>query len=241
MTQKYPNDCPQAFTENWWIRDEKQELDHGRLLWAFVPHVDQVPMALVPKGRTQATEHHLVDCEVVPAHSNNIFQRSSLPVAAIPCHKGEVRTVYRSKVRPVLLIVPPCEEVPKTLMSSKPKRLTKATALVAPFFGRDEGTGKRAGFSEAFVNRVKHCEYPRFIWDKLPIDGAEESILRLDHLLPMSTLEVAFKKTPWKLSEEAFFIVKEWFEWYYLNRLPERKDSMLPVIRIELLDQNETP
>lgn len=240
MTQTYPHDCPQAYMlGDWWISDKEDKLDQGRLLWAFVPHVDQVPMALVPKGRTQATEHRLVDCDIVPAHTDNIFQRSRLPVAAIPCHKGEVRTVYRSKVRPVLLIVPPYEDVPRSMMANKPRRLTKATALVAPFLGRDEGTGTRSGYPQSFVDRVKHCEYPRFIWDKLPIGGSKESIMRLDHLLPMSTLDVAYETTPWKLSEEALFVVMEWFEWYYTGSLPDNEDSYLAIIRAELLNQYE--
>lgn len=124
-------------------------------------------------------------------------------------------------------------------MASKPRRLTKATALVAPFIGRDEGTGKRSGYPQPFVDRVRHCEYPRFIWDMLPVGSSQESILRLDHLLPMSTLDVAFDKTPWKLSEESLFVVMEWFEWYYSGHLPENEDSMLSVIRAELLDQYE--
>jgi hypothetical protein len=124
------------------------------------------------------------------------------------------------------------------MMASKPRNLTRPTAIIAPFYGKDEGTGKRSGFPDVFVDRVRLCEYPRFVWDKLPIGSSEESILRLDHLLPMSTNHVAFEMTQWKMSEEAFFIIMEWFEWYYTGIMPENKDSLLCLIRDELLNQN---
>ena len=240
MIPTFPDDCPQTIAplDDWWIQHNTQELEYGCLLWAFVPHVDQVPMALVAQGRSEATNHHLADCDIIPANSNRIFQRSRLPVASIPCYPNEVRTVYRSKKRPALLMVPPGEDVPRSMMASKPRSLTRPTAIIAPYYGRAEGTGKRSGFPQPFVDRVRCCEYPRFAWDKLPISSSEESILRLDHLLPMSINNIAFEKTQWKLSEEAFYIIMEWFEWYYTGSIPENNDSLLCHIREELmLDQ----
>jgi len=101
----------------------------------------------------------------------------------------------------------------------------------------DEGTGKRAGYPQKLVNRIKQCEYPRFIWDKLPLDGADESILRLDHMLPMSTHHIAFQSTHFELSEEALAVVMEWLEWYLTGIMPEGDEAMLPMIRRMLMDE----
>lgn len=238
MIPTYPEDCPQSLTpcDEWWVQHNTQELESGCLLWTFVPHVDQIPMALVAQGRSKSTNHDLADCEIIPANSDRIFQRSRLPVASLPCYPNEVRTVYRSKKRPALLIILPGADIPRSMMASKPRSLTRPTAVVAPYYGRDEETGRRSGFPQAFVDRVRCCEYPRFVWDKLPIEGSEESILRLDHLLPMSTNHVAYEKTEWKLSDEAFHIIMEWFEWYYTGAIPENNDSLLCQIREELMN-----
>lgn len=237
MTPTFPNNTPQELITPWWVENTAPGLRSGMLLWAFIPHVDQVPKALVPKGRTQATEHSLVDCEIVPVNSNRLFQISRLPVAGLPIFNREILAVYRAKRRPVLLLVPPYEDNSQKLSPGKPKRLVRPTALVAPYYGVDEGTGKRAGYPQKLVNRIKQCEYPRFIWDKLPLDGTDESILRLDHMMPMSTHHVAFQPTRFELSVEALAVVMEWLEWYLTGLLPEGDDAMLPMIRNMLMDE----
>lgn len=243
MTPTYPEECPQSYVtefsdEQWWIEDDFQQLQAGQLLLGYVHHVDQIPMALVAKGRTEATSHDLANCKIIPVNTKNIFERSQIPVASLPCYSRELRTVYRAKKKPVLLIASPNEEPPRHLMKDKPKHLTNPTALIAPYYGRDD-TGSRSGYTQAFVNRVRCCEYPQFMWDMLPLEGSHESILRLDHLLPMSTHYIAYKKTGWRLSQEAFELVMEWFEWYYTGFLVEgktdSKDKYLPLIREDLL------
>lgn len=239
MIPTYPDNCPQYYFADWWIECDKNEFNSGQLLWAYVHHVDQVPMALLAKGRSEATLHNLADCEIVPINNDKIFQRSRLPVASLPCYNNELRTVYRAKLRPVLLLVAPKQEVPPNLVKDKPKNLTRPTALVAPFYGRDEGTARRSGYSQAFLNRVKCCEYPRFVWEQLPIGNSSESILRLDHLMPMSTHYIAYKPTGWKLSVEAYDLIIAWFEWYYTGYLPSSDTSYLPMIREELMKQKD--
>jgi hypothetical protein len=72
------------------------------------------------------------------------------------------------------------DKVDRQLTSGKPKWQTAPPVLVAPYYGVDEG-GKRAGFKSEFVSRIRRCDYPQFMWDKLPIRGNTiESILRLD-------------------------------------------------------------
>lgn len=88
MTLTYPEESPQNYIINfsgeWWVEDDTDHLHAGQLLWAYVHHVDQVPMALIAQGRTKATEHHLAECALVRVDPKNIFQRSQIPVASLP-------------------------------------------------------------------------------------------------------------------------------------------------------------
>ena len=61
------------------------------------------------------------------------------------------------------------------------------------------------------VERTRHCEYPQFFWDQLPVAGSEESILRLDHLQPMGTHHDAHQLSEYKLSDDALEVVDELF------------------------------
>lgn len=234
MIPTYTEDCPQLLFENdWWEETDTPDLTAGRLVKAFVPFVDQVPKALVAKGRTQAREHSLADCEIIHINSDRLFARSTLPVAALPCHSGEVRAIYNAKKRPALILSPPCEDVHDKCLTGKPRNLSSPTVLVAPYYGRDEGTGRRAGFSQSFADRVATCEWPQFFWDKLPLDSPEtkESILRLDHLHPMSTHYIAYEPTPWRLCQDATDFMHEYATWYLTGKIQDHATAQLPLIR----------
>ena len=107
--------------------------------------------------------------------------------------------------------------VDRKLTRGKPKNATAPTVLAAPYYGADR-TG-RAGYSPAFVERVRHCEYPQFLWDQLPLAssrGPKESILRLDHIQPIGTHGHSIRVSDYRLSEEALEIVDElvfWLVW----------------------------
>ncbi|MGH8558171.1 MAG: hypothetical protein ACRESZ_12055, partial [Methylococcales bacterium] len=73
--------------------------------------------------------------------------------------------------------------------------------------------GKRAGYSPEFVERVRHCEYPQFHWDKLPISGADESILRLDHLQPFGAHHNSYKVSDFMLNNDAMDILDDLLRW----------------------------
>ena len=236
MTLTYPDDCIQSLIDDWWIPTEKSHIERGRLLLAFVPHVDQLPYLLVPKGRNVATEHSLADCEITPLDVNNLPTRARLPVAGLPCYDGEVRTVHRAKIRPILVLALPGPEIPKKYSLNKPKWQTAPSYIVAPYYGVDEGTGKRAGYSRLFAERVKHCMYHQFFWEKLPLSGSNESILRFDHIQPMGGHYKSYKLTSWKLSPKALNILDDWLQWHFHDNIPEESD--LPSI-IELLQEFE--
>lgn len=233
MTRTYPDDCFQNILGDWWLQDDGTELCRGRLIWAFVPHVDQVPCALNPTGRTDDKEHKLADCEIVHVDISKKFERKLLPVAGLICHDGEIRTVYRAKKRPMLVVALSGQPVPAALTKGKPKYQTSATHLAIPYYGGN-ADGKRAGFSEDFLVRLRRCEFPQFSWDILPVGGAEESVLRIDHIQPISTHYKSFEQTGYKLSYDAMSLIDEWITWHLSGSLPN-DESNLGYLRKELL------
>lgn len=235
MIPKYPDASFQAFFEEWWIQDDGRELCRGRLIKAFVPHVDQVPCALKPIARTDDREHQLADCEIVDVDITKVFERRTLPVAGLICYEGEIRTIYRAKKRPMLLIALAGQSVPPELTRGRPKYQTSATHLAIPYYG-GTADGKRAGFDPEFLARLRKCEFPQFSWDILPIDGAEESVLRLDHIQPISTHYKSFHPTEFRLSQDALNFMDEWMAWHVFGQLPD-DDSLLGYLRKGL---NET-
>lgn len=233
MTPNYPDDCFQNILDEWWIKDEGKALCRGRLIRAFVPHVDQVPCALNPIGRTDDKEHKLADCEIVQVDISANFSKSTLPVAGLICYDGEVRTVYRAKRRPMLLIALAGEQIPKALTQGRPKYQTSATHLAAPYYGGN-ADGKRAGFDPEFLRRLRRCEFPQFSWDILPLGGADESVMRIDHIQPISTHYKSFEITEHRLSEEAISLLDEWIAWHFSGLLPD-DESLLGYLRQELI------
>ncbi len=74
--------------------------------------------------------------------------------------------------------------------------------------------------------------YPQFVWDKLPIAGAEESIVRLEHIQPVGKHHDSIELTRYRLGEEAIDILDEWLGWLFLGDLDE--DSVLYCFRSEI-------
>lgn len=134
----------------------------------------------------------------------------------------------------MLVIALAGDKVPKHLRTGYPKYQTSPTHLALPYYGADL-TATRAGFSEEFLERVRHCTYRQFGWDMLPIGGSTvESVLRFDHLQPISTSFSSFEATEYKLSDEALEVVEDWLEWHFTATLPEDDDSLLNILRDEL-------
>ena len=222
MTLICPEDSTHFSINPWWIETKDSTPAPGRLLWVYVPHVGQEPKALVPIGRTtEVRQHELADCEILPANHEKVLKRSTLPVAGLPCHDKELLSVYNAKRRPVLVLATPQVPVNNNEFKGKPSYMTASTHMVAPYYGTDEGTGRRAGYPQAFMDRVRHCEYPQFVWDMLPLHGANVSVLRLDQIYPLSTMFRAYEMTPYALSEEALAVVQEWMGWHFFGEVPK--------------------
>jgi len=158
---------------------------------------------------------------------------STLPAAALTFPEGEIVLAYRGKKRPALILSSGRDAIDPALIKGKPKWQSSPTALVAPFYGVQQG--KRAGFSEEFVNRVKMAEYSNFYWDQLPIPEGEKkgSICRLDHILPIGKHHDSVEFTPHCLSNEALDYIKEWLRWLFEGSLDPK--GLLWYVREELI------
>ncbi|MCI5219390.1 MAG: hypothetical protein D3914_09415 [Candidatus Electrothrix sp. LOE2] len=233
----YPDGSLQKYFDNhsWWEKTNEKQPSFGRLIWAFVPHVDIIPKSLLPTGRAEeeASNHSKVSYEIADLRINSHFQKNSLPAAILPCYQGECYTIHRSKKRPVLLISDGGPDIPKQLRSSmKPSWHTNPTLLVAPYYGV-----LKKGFSkwyEPFVERIKRCEYPQYLWDTLPIPSdTESSILRFDHIQPIGKHNDSYELTEYTLKEDVVYLLNEWIDWLITGEVD--RDSVLNEIRNDLL------
>lgn len=226
----FPEDCLQSIVEPdpWWINNKEGKLCRGALVFAFIPHVDQVPYAFEPLGRTIATEHDNADIRVTPLKVDQPLKKVSLPVAAMPTYDNEVWAAYRAKKRPCVVFGAEKAMVEKAMTRGKPNSATAPTYLVAPFYGAVQNA-KRSGYNPLFVERVRHCEYPQFHWDELPFPGGCESILRLDHLQPIGSHHNAYKLSDYKLSDSAMDILDDMLRWLVWGGVP--KNSVLLTYR----------
>ncbi|HLM44605.1 MAG TPA: hypothetical protein VK458_12095 [Myxococcaceae bacterium] len=221
MTVEYPDDCLQSLAEPWWEKTEKADLRRGRLLWSFIPHADQIPWALIPVGRSEPTDHHRGDYRIEQLRAKQTPTAPRLPVAALPQYPGEAYIAQRAKKRPALVLYERGGDIPPALRGgSSAKWMTNPTLLVAPYYGT-EPNQKRGGWNPKLVERIRHCEFPQYLWDKLPIGGAEFSILRFDHLQPIGHHHDTYEATSYCLSKGALELVDEWLQWLMTGRMSQ--------------------
>lgn len=222
MTPKYPEKSVQNVVspDPWWVKTPTKGLRRGRLIWAFLPHVDQIPYTLVSEGRRDGVTHKEAGVRIEPLRIKQTQPYTPVPVAGLPCIDGEIRIVSRAKKRPALVISLGGEFVPRKLVRDKPRSMTAPTILVAPYYGADEGR-KRSGYPEGFLHRVQRCEFPQFMADFLPLHGSKESLLRLDHIQPLGNHHESIEETDHCLSEDALEIIDEWVTWLITGLLEE--------------------
>jgi hypothetical protein len=215
---KFPDDCIQSLCGTWWVADADLKLCRGRLIRAFIPHVDQEPFVLTAQSRAAATQHSSALFSMAPFRMKSPPPQPTLPVAALTHPAGERQFVYRGKVRPALVLALEADDIDKQLVSGSARWQTAKTILVAPYFGADQG-GTRGGWPPVFVQRIRRAVYPQYMYDRLPIGGPEESIMRFDQAQPIGPARTAIEIFPWKLSDEALAFVDEWLTWYVRREL----------------------
>ena len=228
----YPDDCLQSIIpDNWWIESDSNELSRGSLILAFVPHVDQIPYTIEPIGRAEPTQHNSALVKIAPLRISHSRRRPELPVAAMPLYDDEVWAAYRAKIRPCLVLGYQHPRVEKDVTRGMANRATAPTVIAAPYYGAKQ-QGKRGGHNEKFIERVRHCEYPQFVWYILPGDKGIESILRLDHLQPIGTHHNSFTLTGHILSDDAMEIMDELVHWLVYGGVTE--DSLVALYRADI-------
>jgi len=223
----FPDDSLQSLvaSSSWWEKTDSSTIERGFLVKAFLPHVDQIPMTVVPVGRQEARIHEKAIVKIAPLNIKTPRTREDLPVAAMTLSDKEVWAAYRAKLRPCLILSKTRQIVEPEVRRNQPKRSTAQTFLVAPYYGIDQD-GTRAGYNPEFVERVRHLRYPQFVWDMLPIGGVKESLLRLDHLQPVGRDYNSFEKTGYKLSADALEILDDVFNLYLFDKVREGSDLL---------------
>ena len=131
----YPEDSIQAFVSSWWVEDKAPGIKRGRLVWGFIPHVSQVPMVLIPVGRSDPTDHERMNYRLEPLKAVQYPKLPHLPVAALPVFEGEALSIYKAKKRPLLVVSTGGPEIPKAIIKGSPKSQSLPTMLVAPYYG----------------------------------------------------------------------------------------------------------
>ncbi len=220
----YPEDSVRYTTEDWRTEDGSFDYCRGRLIKAFLPRVDQVPKQLVATGRAEPTDHVRANFRIEPLRIEQPRKKTALPVAALPAFENEINAVYRAKKRPAIIVCEGGELVDRKPTKGKPRWRTAPTVLAAPCYGIDEG-GSRAGFNPEFIARERCCTYPRFMRDKLPVPGANESVPRLNHIQPVGRRHDAIEPAKYRLTEEALLILDDWLSWLVYGDFSE--DSLL--------------
>ena len=104
----YPEVCLQSIVEfsPWWEEYDGPEYRPGRLVWVFLPFMDQGPLVLKNTGRggEDGTEHYILKSDLEYFNIKDPSAYSSLPAAALPQKNKEVRFVYRAKRRPAIIL-----------------------------------------------------------------------------------------------------------------------------------------
>lgn len=220
----YPDDCIQsiiATPDKWWVDNDNYRLCRGALIFAFIPHVDQTPYTFEPVGRNEPARHDSAVIRVSPLKVGQPLKQTNLPVAAMTLRAGEVWVANRAKVRPCLVLGSTDNpKVTQSLVTGMPKSSTAPTILVAPYYGVDRD-GTRAGYNPRFVERVRHCEYPQFMWDRLPLKGPQESVLRLDQLQPIGAHYHSHRVSEFRLSDDALTVMDELLLWIVFGGVPQ--------------------
>lgn len=234
----YPDDSVQYLVEPWWVPADAGRIERGRLVRTLVPYPEMKPHRLIPEGRgDDARQHTRANFRIEPYRIGDPPPAVGvLPVAGLPLREGETYSVHRGKVRPTVVLSTSGPEIPRGIAGGRERWQSAHTLLVAPFYGADPG-GTRGGWPADFVGRIKRAEYPQYVWDKLPVTGSTESILRLDHVFPIGIDPAGYQPYPFRLSPDALAVMDVWLRWLFAGDLDP--DSILGMVRPELAKLQE--
>ncbi len=227
----YPEDCIQSIIakEGWWLDYQENQLCRGALISTFIPHITRTPFTFEPISRSKPEEHGRAVVKAGPLKVDQPLKKTDLPVAAMTLTDDEVWTAYRAKKRPCIVIGIESPAVDKSLTAGKPKLATAPTVLVAPYYGIPKND-KRAGYDPRFIELVRHCEFPQFVWDLLPAKkGTGDSLLRLDQMQPIGAHHDSYKLLNHRLNDDGLAFIDDMLSWLITGSY--KKDGNLEAYR----------
>jgi hypothetical protein len=207
------------------MRAPDKAIRRGTLVRAFSP-LAQPQGKRLEQIRVDPHDHTKGEFRLVSLNAASSPDR--LPLAGLPEHKGHVYAVHQSKRRPMLVV---SEGGPNVRAEHGKSWRTTPHYLLAPYFG-SEPSDDREGWDPCFVERIRRGEYPQYVGDCLPLDGANESILRLDHVQPLGRDRANFDLSGWQLTPDALTLLDEWIDWLLTGALPQT--TFLHQIREEM-------
>lgn len=217
--------CLQDYIDDWWIEDSSKELSPGRLVWLFYPYMNVIPYEFLAEGRvdedgrSDSTNHNNLNFTIREFRISDTSYRTRLPVSSFPKNNNEVYLISKAKKRPAIVLANDktgFKLIPKLKNSVSWQK--QPSLIVAPYYGTG-ANADRTGFHPDFVERVRLCEYPELMYEKLPINrkNPKESILYLKHMAAVGRHHETTQPTNYRLSEDAMFFLEEQLKWYLFN------------------------
>jgi hypothetical protein len=219
--------CMQDLVAEWWVEEPSKDLIPGRLIWVYYPYMNIIPYEFLVQERTNAsgvpdpTNHENLSFQILEFRMSQ-RSRARLPVSSFPKQDNEVYLITRAKKRPALVLANDQTGF-KILNELKqgPKWQKHPSVIVAPFYGTAQNEN-RSGFHPNFIERVRQCEYPELMYDRLPINKSDsESLLYLKHMSAVGRHHETVQATSFCLSEDALILFEEHLFWYFSGVLDE--------------------
>lgn len=202
----YPEDAIQSLVAPWWTTTQSTTLARGRLVYAFVQRADAHSFALTVEGRKEPTDPSRARMHIAPLRSNAPSKPPSPPSPALPLEPGEAWCVRRARWRPCLVVGVTGPAVHQPLRTAAPDDPVGPALLLAPY-------DDVAALDPGFVARARRAEYPHCLWDRLPLAGDREVLLRLDQMQPLGRDPLGFEWTGHALSPAALAVLDAWLAW----------------------------
>lgn len=202
----WPDDAVQSMVDPWWTASPGDALARGRLVFAYAQQADAQTFVLTVEGRKEPADPSKARMVVAPLRADDPPRAPTPPSPALPLEPGEAWSVRRARWRPCLVLGVTGPAVHRPLRTATPGAPVGPALLVAPYH-------EVGGLDAAFVARVRRAEYPHCVWDRLPLAGGREVILRLDQAQPIGRDPHGFEWTDHALSPAALGLVDAWLRW----------------------------
>lgn len=203
----YPDDAIQSLIAPWWTTTQSTTLARGRLVHAYTQHADAHSFVLTVEGRKEPTDPSRARMHLAPMHADVPTRAPSPPSPALPLDAGEAWCVRRARWRPCLVVAVTGPAVHRPLRSAAHEAPPVGPSLlVAPYY-------EVASLEPAFVARARRAEYPHCVWDRLPLAGNREVILRLDQVQPLGRDPLGFEWSEHALGPGALAALDAWLQW----------------------------